>query len=231
MERKVTVMSNKGANVVVIESNATTLGELKRELSAADVSYDGMAIFEGVSRTTLMDDESILPSNLPYKGVVTNDLVILLSPKDKKITSGASAREAAYAAVKANNLQSAVVAQFGRNFTQVSTIDLVEFVAAQTANKETKSTAKPEALKVPFATQELNPLEAVMVGFAILVSDLYDEGIVGDSTIEKINAAYGGRFASIKVVTEAPEEEAPAKLESPYSQQELGNMFDFVDKR
>lgn len=246
MERKVTVMSNKGANVVVIESNATTLGELKGELSAAGVSYDGMAIFEGVSRTTLMDDASILPSNLPYKGVVTNDLVILLSPKDKKITSGASAREAAYAAVKANNLQSAVVARFGRNFTQVSTIDLVEFVATQTANKETKSTAKPEAPKAPVAeakqpennqaiapgaTQELSPLEAVMVGFAILVNDLYEEGIVGDSTIENINAAYGGRFASIEVVTEAPVEEATAKLESPYSHQELGNMFDFVDKR
>lgn len=231
MERKVTVMSNKGANVVVIESNATTLGELKRELSAAGVSYDGMAIFEGVSRTTLMDDASILPSNLPYKGVVTNDLVILLSPKDKKITSGASAREAAYAAVKANNLQSAIVAQFGRNFTQVSTIDLVEFVAAQTAKKETNSTAKSEAPKAPVATQELSPLEAVMVGFAILVSDLYEEGIVGDSTIEKINAAYGGRFASIEIVTKTPVEEAPAKLESPYSQQELGNMFDFVGKR
>lgn len=226
MERKVTVMSNKGANIVVIESQATTLGELKEELSTAGVSYDGMAIFEGVSRTTLLDDASILPSNLPYKGVVTNDLVILLSPKDKKITSGALSRKDVYAAVKTNNLQSAVVARFGRNFTQVSTIDLVDFVAAQTANKKSKSASKPEAPKAPVAMQELHPLEAVMVGFAILVNDLYEEGIVGDFTIEKINAAYGGRFATIDV-----EIEASAKLESPYSHQELGSMFDFVDEQ
>ena len=237
MERKVTVMSNKGNNTVVINTSATTLGELKTELSAKGVVFDDMAIFEGVSRTELIDNASILPSNLPYKGVVTNDLVILLSPKNKKITSGASAREVAYAAVKENNLQDAVKEKFGKNFTQVSTVDLVEFVAFKTAVKEVKpvdnkqaKTADKSEKVVTKSTEELSPMEALMVGFSVLVTSLFEEGIISEEVVENINAAYGGRFAMAVVTTEDAEEKVE-EVASPYSKTEMNGMFDFVGRK
>ena len=229
MERKVTVLSYKGTNTVVINSTATTLAELKAEMSAHNINFEGMSIFEGISKTELMDDTTILPSNLPYKGVVTNDLVILLSVKDKKITSGASAREAVYATIRANNLQADVQKKFGRNFTQVSTLDLVEFTTKVLAKKETaskkeevKNTPK-EATSVISPKLDLNPLEAVLVGFGILVGHLYVNGLVGEDCINDINVAYGGRFAILESEETLKEEE-----KSPYSSEELNEMFNFV---
>ena len=226
MERKVTVLSYKGTNTVVINSTATTLAELKAEMSAHNIDFEGMSIFEGISKTELMDDTTILPSNLPYKGVVTNDLVILLSVKDKKITSGASAREAVYATIRANNLQAEVQKKFGRNFTQVSTLDLVEFTTKVLAKKETaskkeevKDTPK-EAASAISSKLDLNPLEALMVGFGILVGHLYVNGLVDEDCINDINVAYGGRFAILETVKE--------EEKSPYSSEELNEMFDFV---
>jgi hypothetical protein len=225
MERKITVLSNKGTNTAVINSTASTLGELKTEMIAAGIDYNGMSIFEGVSKTELMDDSSILPSNLPYKGQVTNDLVILLSVKDKKITSGASAREAAYEAVKANNLQNAVKAKFNRNFTRVSTVDLVEFVAANTKSiKATVPTHTP--VKEDTVKSELNPLEALMAGFAILVESLYEDGVIDDGVTNRIDAVCGGRF-----IKETPAVKEEPKVESPYSKEETANMFDFLKKK
>lgn len=87
--RKVTIINNKTQSQKVIQaSTATTLGELKREMRESGIEYEGMTFFEGHLRAELKDDASILPTNIPYKGQVVNDLTFLLTAPEKKIKSG-----------------------------------------------------------------------------------------------------------------------------------------------
>ena len=133
MEREILIANTKTQKRSKINSTATTLAELKAELSAAGIDYSGMTFTEGISKTQLLDDATQLPSNVIYKGQPTNNLVILLTNTKKNIASGASDRTAAYMAVKDNNLQDAVKKHFGRNFTQVPTEALWDFIGSKPA--------------------------------------------------------------------------------------------------
>lgn len=148
--RKITVVQTKGQGKTIFMSGAERLGELKSDLRENKISYDDMIFYEGVSRTELVDDQSVLPKDIPFKGQTTNELVIYLTLKNKKIRSGAMTRSEAYAAVKDNNLGDAVKAKFNKNFTQVSTSELETFVTEQlagTAKAAPKVEAKVEAPK------------------------------------------------------------------------------------
>ena len=132
--RKITIVSTKTQKKYVVESNATTLGELKSVLNANNIDYDNMTFYEGLSKTELSHDDSILPHDIERNGQTTNELVFMLSNMNKKIESGAlsDVRAAVYHEIQDKNLQEAVKAQFGRNFTQVPTAALVEFVETTT---------------------------------------------------------------------------------------------------
>jgi len=111
-----------------ITTNASTLGELKKCLAENGISYGNMTFTEGISKTTLSDDNALLPSNIPFKGGTTNNLVLLLTNSRKNIQSGMTRKEA-YEAIKGGNFAEQVKESFGRNFTQVSTADLESFLA------------------------------------------------------------------------------------------------------
>lgn len=136
MEREILIANTKTQTRSKITTAATTLGELKAALDAAGVDYSGMTFTEGISKTQLLDDATQLPQNLMYKGKATNNLVILLTNTKKNIASGiyAEDRKACYSIIKEHNLQDAVKEEFGRNFTQVPTTDLQNFVAAYTVD-------------------------------------------------------------------------------------------------
>ena len=87
MKRKIIVVSSATQSQTAFESEATTLGELKQELNARNVDYNGMTFLEGHSKLEMNLDDAILPSNIPYKGTTTNDLVFLLTTPQKKIRS------------------------------------------------------------------------------------------------------------------------------------------------
>lgn len=127
--RKVTFIDSKSQSQKVINnSEATTLGELKAEMTAAGIDYTDMSFYEGHIRAELLDDSSILPTNIPYKGQVVNDLVFMLSTTNKKIKSGISRTEV-YEKIKTLNLQEEVKNIFNRNYTQVPTDDLLSLIA------------------------------------------------------------------------------------------------------
>ena len=91
-ERKILVANSKTQQRTELQSAATTLGELKAELTAAGIDYSGMTFTEGFSKTQLLSDDSLLPTNVTHRGQVTNDLVILLTNTTKKIASGMEER-------------------------------------------------------------------------------------------------------------------------------------------
>lgn len=139
MEREILIANTKTQKRSKVITSATTLGELKADLRAAGIDYNGMTFTEGISKTQLLDDATQLPQNVMYKGQPTNNLVILLTNTKKNIASGAMSRKEVYQAIKDNNLQDAVKEEFGRNFTQVPTSDLLVFLA-QDGNAEVTET-------------------------------------------------------------------------------------------
>lgn len=139
MEREILIANTKTQKRSKVTTSATTLGELKADLRAAGIDYNGMTFTEGISKTQLLDDATQLPQNIMYKGQPTNNLVILLTNTKKNIASGTMSRKEVYQAIKDNNLQEAVKEEFGRNFTQVPTSDLLVFLA-QDGNAEVTET-------------------------------------------------------------------------------------------
>ncbi len=139
MEREILIANTKTQKRSKVTTSATTLGELKADLRAAGIDYSGMTFTEGISKTQLLDDATQLPQNVIYKGQPTNNLVILLTNTKKNISSGTMTRKEVYQAIKDNNLQEAVKEEFGKNFTQVSTSDLLVFLA-QNGNPEVTET-------------------------------------------------------------------------------------------
>ena len=212
--RKVTIINNKTQSQKVIQaSTATTLGELKREMREAGIEYEGMTFFEGHLRAELKDDASILPTNIPYKGQVVNDLTFLLTAPEKKIKSGAMSRAEAYNAIKARGLQDECVKRFGKNFTMCKTQDLINLLGEGAPVKEEKKEVAKEPVKEEkpevTATSEGNVAGALEV----LLEDLYVSDTIEETTYNKAMAELKG--------TDYKE---PEKM----SRSEINKMFDFV---
>jgi len=127
--RTIMVASTKDQKRYKITTNATTLGELKAAFRENGIDYTGMSFTEGITKTTLNDDASPLPANVPYKGQTTNNLVFLLTNTHKNIASGAMDRfTEIYPIIKEQGLQDRIQEAYGRNFTQVPTDSLETFL-------------------------------------------------------------------------------------------------------
>lgn len=227
--RKVTIINNKTQSQKVIQaSSATTLGELKREMREAGIEFEGMTFFEGHLRAELKDDASILPTNIPYKGQVVNDLTFLLTAPEKKIKSGAMSRAEAYNAIKARGLKDECVKRFGKNFTMCKTQDLIDLLGegGAPAKEENKEAVKEKPAKKEVAKESVK--EEKVIGAAassegnvagaleILLEDLYGSDVIEEGT-------YGRAMAVLKGTTYS----APEKM----SKAEINKMFDFVSLR
>lgn len=136
MDRKIYIANTKTQKRYEIMTDATTLGELKAALDANGIDYADLSFTEGLTKTELLRDDSLLPKDVEHKGQITNELVILLTNTKKKIESGAMTRPEAYAIIKENGLQDAIKEEFGRNFTQVPTADLINFIAANVDDED-----------------------------------------------------------------------------------------------
>ena len=237
--RKITVVQTKNQKKSVIMSAATTLAELKSDLRANGIDYDGMTFFEGTSKVELKNDASVLPHDVPYKGTITNELVFMLTNTNKKIKSGAVAmsRAEAYNAIKSMGLQDACVKKFGKNFTMCKTADLIALVQSNGTSKptpiapkaETKKEEKVEASANTPVAPASNGGECVdtVARAAInkLVEILEDNGTIEDYEKEEVLDILGGEIA----VSAAPSEEYKPKSVSPYSDDEINDMFTGMD--
>ena len=128
--RKITVVNSMSQSSKTIMSGASTLGELKNDLTANHITFNNDCSFtEGVSRTALLNDDSQLPMNVTYRGNQTNELVILISATRSKISSGAFERSDLYYMIHNDvNLRLYILEQSGKNFTNISTAELNNLV-------------------------------------------------------------------------------------------------------
>lgn len=219
MSRKVTVLVESTQSKVVFESNAVTLGDLKNELKERQVDYDSDCVFkEAISKTILTSNESVLPSNIPWRGQITNDLVFMITTPQKKIRSGAMDRKEAYAKVRELGLQDKIQNGEGRNFTQCSTAILISYIekASKKAAPKTKK-AEPAA---PIAKEKSvrkakisETAEANLDALQSLLEELVDKGVITSSVAENIWGVANGQPA--------------LPVERKQSYDELAEQFDF----
>lgn len=237
--RKITIVSTKNQSKKVIMSSATTLAELKSDLRQNGIDYEGMSFFEGTSKVELKNDASVLPHDVPWKGTVTNELVFMLTNTNKKIRSGAMSRMEAYAEIKRMGLQDACLKKFGKNFTMCKTADLIALVQSNNASKpapapkaEAKKEEKEEKEETPVNTSVAptsNGGECVdtvaRAAISKLVEILEENGTIEDYEKEEVLGILGGEVA----VTTATSEEYKPKSASPYSDDEIDDMFNDMD--
>lgn len=210
--RKITVIQTKNQKKSVIMSAATTLAELKSDLRANGIDYNGMTFFEGTSKVELKNDASVLPHDVPYKGIVTNELVFMLTNTNKKIRSGAMSRMEAYTCIKTMGLQDECQKRFGKNFTMCKTADLIALVQSNGASKPTP---------VAPASNGGECVDTVArAAISKLVEILEDNGTIEYYEKDEVLDILGG------AVEVAPSEEYKPKSASPYSDDEINDMFE-----
>lgn len=231
--RKITIVSTKNQTKKVIMSSATTLAELKSDLRANDIDYEDMTFFEGTSKVELKNDASVLPHDVPYKGTITNELVFMLTNTNKKIRSGATSRMKIYDEIRKLGLQDACLRKFGKNFTMCKTADLSALIQSSIASKPTPATLKAEAKKnemsinTPVAPAS-NGGECVDIVARAAINKLLEIleniGTIEYYEKEEVRSILEGEV----IVTTATSEEYKPKSASPYSDDEIDDMFNFV---
>ena len=227
MERIITVIANSVNDKKVFTSNANTLGELKAEMTAQGINYQGMDFMEGLTHTQMLDDNAILPSNIERKGQITNNLVFMLSATNKNIRSGAYTRQECYTKVKEMNLQDTVKSTTGKNFTQVST-NVLNDIVAKCEKKEEKKCVVPTDRKELYEYIKANNLQET-------IKTKCGKNFTQCSTDALIEVCKGTSKKSCKTSCnckntnkETPKttvKSTSKKMESPYSNSELDTII------
>jgi len=229
--RKIVVVTTKSSKKLVLNTGVETLGELKRELDNKNFDYEGMEFTEGVSKTVLTRDDSVLPKELPFKGSITNDLAIFLTVPNKKIKSGVMSRTEVITAIKENHLTEECKKVYGKNFTTCKTVDLIALLdkKKKTAvssedvigNAIHNKVANENTEKSNSALEErVNKLESTIKKMAQLLSDGLNtaaDGEYPEDVIEELNAIANGEDLDMS---------SDSGSESPFSEDELRAMRD-----
>lgn len=209
--KKITVISTKNQSKTVIDSNALTLGDLKVELDNAGIDYKGMTFYEGITKTELIDDSSLLPKDVTYKGEVTNNLVFMLTVPNKKIGSGTtitSRKEIGIYFKKHKDIYDEFKETFHKNWTICKTSDIIDFINDAESKKITKEGPKEEPKEVveeemPKVSNELSKRD-LLLSIKALVDRLLE-------------------------LEDVPTEE-PAESKNLYSEDEIQDMFGSILK-
>lgn len=233
--RKITIVTTNSNNKEVIMSSATTLGELKADMREKRIDYEGMTFYEGLSKTELTEDASLLPHDIPYKGTTTNELVFMLTTPNKKIKSGAITRAEAYDIIRKKNLGNECMKRFGQHFTRCKTVDLIKLVEsvnnpkpapkAKPVDNKSKNTPKPQTItekpvekETPEANTDENSVSNhnnVEAALKILVTCLVNNDALDRDEADAVMDTFYGKVIITDVTDKA----------SPYSDKEIDNMF------
>ena len=221
-KRKITVIPTKTHKTQVIESAATTLAELKADLTKAGIDYTDCTFFEGLTKIELKNDAAILPHDVPYKGTTTNNLVFMITNASKKIRSGAKLdRKAIIEEIKAKNLTEVVKKTYGKNYTNCKTEDLEKILSMNNTPTLKEAPAKKEVPnKSVMKTTDLSNYVTKAELREVIESLLKEMEDVEVDYVEDVDI---DNIAIIGKVSSSNSEEE--KSDSPYSSNELDDMF------
>ena len=213
--RKITIISTKNHSTKVINSAATTLGELKTDLDNAGIGYTDCTFFEGLTKTELKNNDAILPHDVPYKGTITNNLVFMITNASKKIKSGMD-RKSIIAEIKAKNLTEVVKNTYGRNYTNCKTEDLEKILSMNNTSTPKEAPAKKE---VPNKTTNLSNYVTKAELREVIESLLNEMKNAEVDYIEDVD------IDNIAIIGDVSSNNLKKEEDSPYSSNELDDMF------
>lgn len=216
MTRTITVYNSSTQEKKVFENvEVNTLAEVKSILRENGINYDGMDFMEGVSQTKLLNDTSVLPHDIPYKGSTTNDLLIYMTLKDKKVRSGVDFksmdRRSLLGYIKDHGWVEEVNKAFNANYTRVSSASLIDFCV-----KKEGTSGAPAAPAAQVETPaEGCPGEKAVNAIKTLTKALYEDGYIDTEVYDAVMEALEGK----------KEETPAAEKEAGFSQEEIDNMI------
>lgn len=196
MERKIIIVDSASNKQTTITTDAEKFGDLKAAARAAGITIEGKDWLEGLTKTQPVSDDSVLPTNVNYKGQITNNLVYMLTNTNKRTKSGAMSRAEAYAYIKNNNLAATVKAVYGSNYTNCTTKQLIECI--------NKYTAEAPAKEAP--VQDITPAKKCACGscdaLVTLVATFLHSIESNEEVTAKIQETYNKLFAQPKTPVE-----------------------------
>lgn len=216
-KRIITIVSTANSSKVELETNATTLGELKAAMRQADIAYDGMTFYEGLTKSELVDDASILPHDVVRNGQTTNNLVFMLTNTNKKIRSGYDRLEL-YNIIKAKGLAEECKERLGKNFTVCKTSELEELVKGCESSKSAAEAATVEisaAFEVTTESALQQEVKTLSNAFNMLLNYLKVYEILDWDEIDQIKSCM------VK---------GEENKDSLYKNSEIEDMFSFLNK-
>lgn len=147
MKRQITIYESaqNGKITVFNDVECNTLSELKALLRAKSIDYNGMEFIEGVTNTKLLSDDSRIPTDIPFKGKVTNNVFINILKKDSKISSGIDYETMSRSELlkAAKEFAEDILSIFHKNFTQVKSCELITFLEGK-ENEESEGEESEE---------------------------------------------------------------------------------------
>ena len=221
MERKIIIVDSASNSQTPITTDATTFGQLKAAVRAAGINIDGKDWLEGLTKTQPMSDDALLPTNVNYKGQVTNNLVYMLTNTNKKTRSGAMSYNEMKSYIKNNGLTAEFQEKYGKNYTQGKTTEFQEFIAAHSApTPKTEQTVEATKTQAPAAEDKTNVdykerYESMVYAIACFFSAIDDE--IG-ADINKV----------LEEITKKEEQPTPVDME--FSGSDINSMFAGINK-
>lgn len=219
-KRIITIVSTANSSKVELETDATTLGELKAAMRQADIAYDEMTFYEGLTKSELVDDASILPHDVVRNGQTTNNLVFMLTNTNKKIRSGYD-RVELYNIIKEKGLAEECKERLGKNFTVCKTSELEELVKGCESSKSAAKAATVETsaafvvVGVDAATALQQEVKTLSNAFNTLLNFLKVYEILNGDEIDEIKSCM------VK---------GEENKDSLYKNSEIDDMFSFLNK-
>lgn len=219
-KRIITIVSTANSSKVELETDATTLGELKAAMRQADIAYDEMTFYEGLTKSELVDDASILPHDVVRNGQTTNNLVFMLTNTNKKIRSGYD-RVELYNIIKEKGLAEECKERLGKNFTVCKTSELEELVKGCESSKSAAKAATVETsaafvvVGVDAATALQQEVKTLSNAFNTLLNFLTVYEILNGDEIDEIKSCM------VK---------GEENKDSLYKNSEIDDMFSFLNK-
>ena len=191
MKRTITVFNQNTQEKTVFENvEVSTVNDLKSFLRSKGYTLDNMDLREGVSKTDLTNGSSTLPHDIPYKGSTTNDLLVFMTLKNKKVSSGAMSRKEAVDYMKANGLEDAVKKAYKDNWTRVSTDKLVAFCEKHQKNNGGSKPAPSKPSSKPAGDNKATDRNEAVIGpkgaVIALAGLLADKGLILPDEAAKI---------------------------------------------
>ena len=216
-KRIITIVSTANSSKVELETEATTLGELKAAMRQADIAYDGMTFYEGLTKSELVDDASILPHDVVRNGQTTNNFVFMLTNTNKKIRSGYDRLEL-YNIIKAEGLAEECKERLGKNFTVCKTSELEELVKGCESSKSAAKAATVEisaAFEITAEKALQQEVKTLSNAFNMLLNYLKVYEILNWDEIDEIKSCM------VK---------GEENKDSLYKNSEIDDMFSFLNK-